>query len=89
MKKILSYFNIFELNLSAKSYKSGLIRIFVSAAVMLLLCLFRLNVTLTNPLTNLLVSLLVIAGMILSVLCLFVAAVECLQVSENIKRDRK
>ena len=89
MKKFLSYFNIFELNLCSKSYKSGIIRIFVSAIVMLLLCVLRLNLTLTNPIINLVVSLLVIGGMVLSILCLFIAAVECLQVGDNRKKDNE
>lgn len=88
MKNFLSYFNILELNLSSRSYKSGIIRIFISATVMLLLCVFRLSVTITNPVINLFVSILVIGGMVLSILCLFVAAAECLQVGENRRRDR-
>ena len=88
MKKFLAYFNIFDLNLSSRSYKSGLIRIGVSAIAMLILSLFRLSITLTNPIINLIVSILVIAGMVLSILCLFVAAVECLQVSENRKNNK-
>lgn len=88
MKKFLAYFNIFDLNLSSKSYKSGLIRIGVSAIAMLILSLFRLSITLTNPIINLIISILVIGGMILSILCLFVAAVECLQVSENRKNNK-
>ena len=86
MKKFLAYFNIFDLNLSSRSYKSGLIRIGVSAIAMLILSLFRLSITLTNPIINLIISILVIGGMVLSILCLFVAAVECLQVSENRKK---
>jgi hypothetical protein len=88
MKKFLSYFNIFDLNLSSRSYKSGLIRIGVSAIAMLILSLFRLSITLTNPIINLIISILVIGGMVLSILCLFVAAVECLQVSENRKNNK-
>ena len=88
MKKFLAYFNIFDLNLSSKSYKSGLIRIGVSAIAMLILSLFRLSITLTNPIINLIISILVIGGMVLSILCLFVAAVECLQVSENRKNNK-
>ena len=89
MKKFLSYFNIFDLNLSSRSYKSGLIRIGVSAIIMLLLCIFRLSLTLSDGFINLIVSLFVIGGMVLSILCLFVASAECLQVSENLKRDRE
>jgi hypothetical protein len=88
MKKFLAYFNIFDLNLSSRSYKSGRIRIGVSAIAMLILSLFRLSITLTNPIINLIISILVIGGMVLSILCLFVAAVECLQVSENRKNNK-
>ena len=89
MKKFLSYINIFSLDLNSRSYKSGLIRIFLSSAVMIAACLIRFNLTLSDPLINLLVSLPTIAIIILSILCLFVGAAECLQVSENLKRDRK
>lgn len=86
MKKFLSYFNIFELNLTSTSYKSGLIRIFASVLVMMIVCIFRFSVTLSNPVVNIIVSLLVMAIMVLSVMCLFVASVECLQVGDNIKK---
>lgn len=86
MKKFLSYFNIFELNLYSRSYKSGLIRIGVSALTLFLALAIRFSITLTNPLVNLVVSLLVFAIVILSVLCFFVASVECLQVGDNIKK---
>ena len=89
MKKFISYFNIFDLNLRSRSYKSGLIRIGVSAIAMLLLCILRLGITLENILINFLISFLVIVGMVLAILCLFVAAADCLQVSENRKRDRE
>ena len=88
MKKFLSYFNLFELNLNSRSYKSGLIRIGVSAVVMLVVCLVRLNLTLTNPVVNVLVSLLTIVVMVMAILCLFIAAVECLQVGDNRKKDK-
>ena len=86
MKKFLSYFNIFELNLTSTSYKSGLIRIIASVLVMMIVCIFRFSVTLSNPVVNIIVSLLVMAIMVLSVMCLFVASVECLQVGDNIKK---
>lgn len=86
MKKFLSYFNIFELNLTSTSYKSGLIRILASVLVMMIVCIFRFSVTLSNPVVNIIVSLLAMAIMVLSVMCLFVASVECLQVGDNIKK---
>ena len=89
MKKFLSYFNIFELNLNARSYKSGLIRIGVSAVVMLLVCLLRLNLTIVDPMVNILVSLPTLAIMVMAILCLFIAAVECLQVGDNRKKDKE
>lgn len=86
MKKFLNYFNIFELNLYSRSYKSALIRIGISILVMLVVCVFRLNVTIANPVLNILTSLLVFAIMVFAILCFFVAAVECLQVGDNIKK---
>lgn len=88
MKKFFSYFNMFELNLSSRSYKSAAIRIAVSVLVMFFVCLFRLNVNLSNPAVNVIISLLCLAIMILSVLCFFIAAVECLQVGDNRKKDK-
>ena len=89
MKKFLSHINIFSLDLNSRSYKSGLIRIFLSAAVMVAACLIRFNLTITDPIINLAVSLPTLAIIILSILCLFVGAAECLQVSDNIKKDRE
>ena len=89
MKNFLSHINIFSLDLNSRSYKSGLIRIFLSVAVMIAACLIRFNLTLTDPLVNLAVSLPVIVIIILSILCLFVGAAECLQVSDNIKKDKE
>jgi hypothetical protein len=56
---------------------------------MLVVCVFRLSVTITNPVVNILVSLLVFAIMVLAILCFFVAAVECLQVGDNIKKHKE
>ena len=89
LKNFFDMFNIFELNLSARSYKSGIIRIFVSLAIMLAICLFRFNITITNAAVNIIVSLLLLAMMILCILCFFVASVECLQVGDNRKKDRE
>lgn len=88
MRKFLSYFNMFEINLSSRSYKSGLIRIFCSALVMFLVCLFRFNVTITNVTVNIFLTIIILAIMVLSILCLFIAAVECLQVGDNRKKDK-
>ena len=52
MKKFLKFFNIFELNLNEKSYKSPLIRIFASLAIMFAVCIFRLNITITSVALN-------------------------------------
>ena len=89
MKKFLSYFNIFELNLYSRSYKSALIRIGASILTMLIVCLFRFSVTITNVALNIIVSLLVFAILVLAVLCFFVATVECLQVGDNIKKYKE
>ena len=89
MKKLLSYINIFELNLNSRSYKSAAIRIAVSLVVMFLVCFFRLNVTITSIPVNFVLTILLLAIMIISVLCFFVAAVECLQVGDNRKKDKE
>ncbi len=89
MKKFLSYFNIFELNLTSRSYKSGIIRIIISILVMMAVCIFRFSVTLGDPTVNIIVSILCIAIMVLAVLCLFTASVECLQVGDNIKKYKE
>ena len=89
MKKFLYYFNIFELDLTRREYKSPLIRIGLSSLVALLVCLFRVSITIKNPLPNVIISLLCIAIVVMSILCLFIAAVECLQVGDNRKRDKQ
>lgn len=89
MKKFLSYFNMFDMDLNSRSYKSGLIRIMVSAVIMLTICLVRLSITIENPILNAVISLLMIAVFVLSVLCLFIAMVECLQVGDNRKKDKE
>ena len=85
MRKFLRYFNIFELDLTVKSYKSPAIRIASSILAMLVVCLLRFNVTIKNPTLNILISLLVLVILIMSILCLFIASVECLQVGQNKK----
>ena len=86
MKKFLK---IFEMNLHSKSYKVGAIKITASALVFVIVCLFRFSITITDVLTNLILSLISLAAIILSVIVLFIGAAECLQVSQNIKEDRK
>ena len=89
MKKgLFSYLNFFELNLSARSYKSAFIRILVSLLIMFIVCVIRFNVTLSNPAVNIIVTLLMLAIMICCILCFFIAAVECLQVGDNRKKDK-
>lgn len=88
MKKLLSYINIFELDLNSRSYKSGLIRIAVSLLVMAAVCVFRFNVTIQTPWINLSLSALLIIIIVLAILCLFNATVECLQVGDNRKKDK-
>ena len=89
MKKFLSYFNIFELNLTSRSYKSGAIRIAASLITLLAVCVIRFSVTITNPVINILTAILVLAVMVMSILCFFIALVECLQVGDNRKKDKK
>ena len=88
-KKFIHMFNMFELNLSQRSYKSPLLRIFGSLLVMLVVCTVRFSITIPNPIVNIAVSLPILIIMILSVLCLFIAAVECLQVGDNRKKDKE
>ena len=87
-RKFLDMFNIFELNLSQRSYKSPLFRIFGSLLTMLVVCTVRFSITIPNPVLNIAVSLPMLAIMILSILCLFIASVECLQVGDNRKKDK-
>lgn len=86
MKNILK---IFEIDTYSKSYKSGAIRIAVSALILLFVCLFRFSITIPDVLTNVILSLVLLAVMILSIIVMFIGAAECLQVSQNIKNDRK
>ena len=92
MKKLKDFFrmfNIFELDLSARSYKSPLIRIFVSLLIIFLILAFRLNVTLTNPTVNILLSIFLLAIIVMCTLCFIIASVECLQVGDNKKKDKE
>ena len=88
-KKFLSYFNFMELNLSARSYKSGFIRMFVSLLVMFAVLMIRFSVTITNSALNIALLFVILAVIILCVLCFFTAAVECLQVGDNRKKDKE
>ena len=88
MKNFLSYFNIFELNLTSTSYKSPIIRIIVSLIVLLSIFFFRISVTIESVVINIFLTILLLAIMVLSVLCLFIASVECLQVGDNIRREK-
>lgn len=88
-KKFLNYFSIFELNLYQKSYKSPLIRIFASLAVMLVICLIRLNISIENVVINIVSLLFIVFIMIMAILCFFIAAVECLQVGHNKKIQKE
>ena len=89
MKNFFNYFNIFELNLSSRTYKSGIIRILASALVMFLVCIFRLNITITDIGINIFLTIFLLAIMVMAVLCMFIAAVECLQVGDNRKKDKE
>lgn len=89
LKNFLNMFNIFELNLNSRSYKSGIIRIVVSLLIMLAVCALRLNITITNATLNIVISLILLAIIILCILCFFTASVECLQVGDNRKKDKE
>ena len=86
-RKFLSYFNMFELDLNARSYKSPLLRIFISLAVVFVILAVRLSITIENPTVNIISFLVMLAVIILCILCFFIAAVECLQVGDNKKKD--
>ena len=88
MKKFLSYFSIFDLNLNARSYKSAAIRIAAAILVMLVVCVLRLSINITNPVVSFISTIVILVVMVLSILCLFNAAVECLQVGDNRKKDK-
>lgn len=88
-KKFLSYFNFMELNLSSRSYKSGLIRIFVSLFIVFIVLAIRFSITISNDALNLFILFLILAVIVLCILCFFTAAVECLQVSDNRKKDKE
>lgn len=88
-KKFFNMFNIFELNLSARSYKSAAIRIAASLLVLFIICAIRFSITISNPVFNILLTVLLLALMIMCILCFFIAAVECLQVGDNRKKDKE
>ena len=88
-KNFLNYFNLFELNLYQKSYKSPLIRIFGSLAVMLVVCAIRLSIKITNIPLTILVTAVMLGIMVLAIICFFIAAVECLQVGHNKKIQKE
>ncbi len=88
-KQFLNMFNMFEMNLNARSYKSALIRIFASILIMFAVLAFRLNVNITNLVANIFLTIFLLAIMILCILCFFIAAVECLQVGDNRKKDKE
>ena len=89
MKKFLNMFNLFELNLYSRSYKSPMIRMAVSLLVMLVVCVIRLSVTISNATVNIIVSVLALVIVVLAILCFFIAAVEALQVGDNRKKDKE
>ncbi|MBQ7325988.1 MAG: hypothetical protein IJW93_00740 [Clostridia bacterium] len=89
MKKFLRYFNFMEPDLTLRSYKSPIIRILISALVMMVVCVFRFSITIPQVALNIIVSILVFGIFILAFLCFAVAAVEALQVGENKRKDKE
>lgn len=89
LKNFIRMFNIFELNLNSRSYKSPIIRMAVSLLILLAVCAFRFNVTITDVIINIFLTLLILAIMIMCILCFFIAAVEALQVGDNRKKDKE
>ena len=88
-KKFLSFFNFMELNLSSRSYKSGFIRMFVSILIMFVVLVIRFSITIENAALNISLLFVILAVIVLCVLCFFIAAVECLQVGDNRKKDKE
>ena len=87
-KKFFRMINLFELDLSSRSYKSSLIRICVSLLVLLGVSLLRVNIKITNPALNITLSLLMLAVMVICIMIFFIASVEALQVGNNRKKDK-
>lgn len=87
-RKFIRMINLFELDLNSRSYKSAFIRMLVSLLVLLGISLLRVNITLTNPALNIILSFLMLAIMIICILIFFIAAVESLQVGNNRKKDK-
>ena len=87
-RKFIRMINLFELDLNSRSYKSSFIRMLVSLLVLLGISLLRVNITLTNPALNIILSFLMLAIMIICILIFFIAAVESLQVGNNRKKDK-
>lgn len=88
-KKFLNYFNMFEIDLTRRSYKSPLIRIFASLLVVFIILAIRLNITIANPVVNIVTLVIMLAIIILCILCFFIASVECLQVGDNKRKDKE
>ena len=88
MKKFINFFNIFELDLTRKSYKSPVIRIIASLLVMFAVCAIRLNITIPNVPLNFIITFAMIGVIMLAILCFFIASVECLQVGHNQKIEK-
>lgn len=88
-KKFLSYFNFMELNLSSRSYTSGLIRMFVSILIIFIVLAVRFSITISNDALNTFSLFVILAVIVMCVLCFFTASVECLQVSDNRKKDKE
>ena len=81
---------LFDLNLYRKSFKVPILKILGSALTMFIVCGLRLSFTITQPALNISISLVAIVITVASIMCLFVGAVEALQVSQNKKnmKDR-
>ena len=79
---------LFDLDLYRTSFKIPIIKIVCSALVILAVSILRLSFTITNPTLNITISLASIILLVAAVLCLFIGAVEALQVGQN-KKNKK
>lgn len=88
-KQFLNFFNMFELNLNSRSYKSPLLRIFFSLLTVFIVLAIRFSITIENDAVNIISFFFILGIIILCILCFFIAAVECLQVGDNRKKDKE
>ena len=88
-RKFIRMINLFDIDLSGRSYTSPRIRIFISLPLRVGIGVLRLAITIKDPTLNIVLSLLMLAVMAICTLIFFIAMVECLQVGHNRKIDKE